>query len=68
MVILFPHMDTDQYSPEEIKRRVKAAVKGAFNTQPKPLKSVTPKRLKTQRKVGVSQRAWPGLSSAKSGY
>jgi hypothetical protein len=47
----------EQYSAEEIALRVKAAVQGAFKTEPKPLKSMTPKRPKTQRKVGVSQRA-----------
>jgi hypothetical protein len=47
---------TDQYGAEETERRVKAAVRGAFKTEPKPLKSMTPKRPKTQRKVGVSQR------------
>jgi hypothetical protein len=39
----------EQYSAEEIERRVKAAVRGAFKTEPKPLKSMTPKRRKTQR-------------------
>jgi hypothetical protein len=32
-----------------VQRRVKAAVQGAFKTEPKPLKSMTPKRAKTQR-------------------
>jgi hypothetical protein len=39
---------SDQYSAKETARRVKAAVQGAFNTQPKPLKSMTPKRAKAQ--------------------
>jgi hypothetical protein len=45
----------DQYSAEETARRVKAAVRGAFTTEPRPLKSMTPKRSKEQRKVGVSK-------------
>jgi hypothetical protein len=40
----------EQYSAEEIERRVKAAVQGAFSTSPKPLKSMTPKRPRTQEK------------------
>jgi hypothetical protein len=44
-------MNKDQYSKEETARRVKAAVQGAFNTPPKPLKSMTPKRPKTQSVV-----------------
>jgi hypothetical protein len=40
--------ESDQYSAKETERRVKAAVQGAFNTLPKPLKSMTPKRAKTQ--------------------
>jgi hypothetical protein len=33
-------MDTDQFSPDEIARRVKAAVKGAFSGPSKPLKDI----------------------------
>jgi hypothetical protein len=36
----------DEYSAKETAQRVKAAVQGAFNTQPKPLKNMTPKRKK----------------------
>jgi hypothetical protein len=39
----------DSFSKKEIDLRVKAAVQGAFNTPPKPLKGMTPKRLKTQQ-------------------
>lgn len=39
----------DQYSAKETDRRVKAAVQGAFNMLPKPLKSMTPKSPKLQR-------------------
>jgi len=39
----------NEFSREETERRVKAAVQGAFKTPPKPLKSMTPKRLKLQR-------------------
>lgn len=38
----------DKYSEQETQRRVEAAVRGAFNTSPKPLKSMTPKRPKPQ--------------------
>jgi hypothetical protein len=48
-------MADEQYSAKETERRVKAAVHGAFNTPPKPLKSMTPKPSKPQRKVGVSK-------------
>jgi hypothetical protein len=41
--------DQDQYSAKETERRVKAAVQGAFNMPPRPLKSMTPKRPKVQR-------------------
>jgi hypothetical protein len=30
----------EQYSVKETQRRVKAALQGAFNTPPKPLKSI----------------------------
>jgi hypothetical protein len=40
----------DQYSIEETAHRVKAAVQGAFRTQPKPLKSMTPKDIPAQSK------------------
>jgi hypothetical protein len=42
--------DSEQYSAEETERRVKAAVQGAFKTQPKPLKSMTPKGVPAQSK------------------
>jgi hypothetical protein len=44
------HGMDDKYSAEETAQRVKEAVQGAFKTEPKPLKSMTPKRPKTQRK------------------
>jgi ribosomal protein S10 len=40
----------ESFSAEETERRVKAAVQGAFNTLPKPLKSMTPRRSKAQQK------------------
>ena len=43
-------MADEHYSTKETQARVKAAVQGAFITSPKPLKSASPKRLKTQRK------------------
>ncbi|MGP0085270.1 MAG: hypothetical protein ACLP0B_16840 [Steroidobacteraceae bacterium] len=49
-------MDTDQFSKEETARRVKAAVKGAFNTYPKPLKSMTPKGVPAQSKKRRKQK------------
>jgi hypothetical protein len=48
-------MDTkknEQYSDEEAQQRFQAALKGALNTPPKPLKSMTPKRGKAQSKKG----------------
>ena len=42
-------MATDKYSAKETKRRVKAAVRGAFKTEPKPLKSMTSKRPRKER-------------------
>jgi hypothetical protein len=38
------------YSEEEAQQRFMAALKAAVNTKPKPLKSMTPKRPKKQRK------------------
>jgi len=43
-----PKTQPEQYSAKETAHRVKAAVQGAFKTQPKPLKSMTPKRAKVQ--------------------
>jgi hypothetical protein len=40
----------DQYSDEEAQQRFQAALKGALNTAPKPLKSMTRKRGKAQPK------------------
>jgi hypothetical protein len=40
----------DQYSEEEAQRRFMQSLKGAVNTPPKPLKSMTPKRPKKQSK------------------
>jgi hypothetical protein len=39
---------SDEYSDEEAAARFEAALKGALNTPPKPLKSMTPKRDKPQ--------------------
>jgi ribosomal protein S10 len=39
----------ESFSAKETKRRVKAAVRGAFKTPPKPLKSMTLKRPRAQR-------------------
>jgi hypothetical protein len=38
----------EQYSDKEAEHRFQAALKGALNTPPKPLKSMTPKRVKLQ--------------------
>ena len=40
----------EQYSEQEAQQRFQAALKGALNTPPKPLKSMTPKRDKAQPK------------------
>jgi hypothetical protein len=40
----------DKYSEEEAQRRFMQSLKGAMNTSPKPLKSMTPKRPKKQSK------------------
>jgi hypothetical protein len=40
----------EQYSEKESQARFEAALKGALNTPPKPLKSLTPKRDKPQPK------------------
>jgi len=62
-------MDTkqdDEFSREEIERRVKAAVQGAFRTEPKPLKSMTPKRPKAQRKERGTTAPRPSGSPTRS--
>jgi hypothetical protein len=41
----------DQYSEEEAQRRFMQSLKGGVSTPPKPLKSMTPKRLKKQSKT-----------------
>jgi len=47
----------EQYSEEEAQQRFQAALKGALNTPPKPLKSMTPKRGKVQsKKVAKAKR------------
>lgn len=46
----------DQYSDKEAKARFEAALRGGLKTPPKPLKSVTPKRQKAQRKAVKSDR------------
>jgi hypothetical protein len=48
---------TDQYSAKETALRVKAAVQGAFNTHPKPLKSMTPKGAASQSKKSKKNRS-----------
>jgi hypothetical protein len=40
----------EQYSAQEAEQRFQAALKGALNTPPKPLKSMTRKRPKAQPK------------------
>jgi hypothetical protein len=40
----------EQYTEEETQRRFLGSLKAALNTPPKPLKSMTPKRPKAQRK------------------
>lgn len=42
--------DPDRYDEKEAKKRFEAALRGGLITPPKPLKSMTPKRKKTQRK------------------
>jgi hypothetical protein len=43
----------NRYSEEEAQRRFLQSLKGAVNTPPKPLKSMTPKRPKKQSKKGT---------------
>jgi hypothetical protein len=43
----------EQYSDQEAEQRFQAALKGALNTPPKPLKSMTRKRPKAQPKKGA---------------
>jgi hypothetical protein len=40
----------EQYSEQEAQKRFMGSLKAALNTPPKPLKSMTPKRPKTQRR------------------
>ena len=40
----------EQYSEKESQERFQALLKGALNTPAKPLKSMTPKRVKKQPK------------------
>jgi hypothetical protein len=42
--------NSDAYSEREANQRFMAALKAAVNTPPKPLKSMTPKGAKAQRK------------------
>ncbi|MEA2951807.1 MAG: hypothetical protein QOJ96_1327 [Alphaproteobacteria bacterium] len=42
--------DNENYSEKEAQRRFMASLKAAVTTPPKPLKSMTPKRPKKQRK------------------
>ena len=46
----------DAYSKKEAQHRFMAALKAAVNTPPKPLKSMTPKRGKAQRKKRKKER------------
>jgi hypothetical protein len=46
----------DSFSKKEIDLRVKAAVQGAFNTPPAPLKSMTPKRTKKRSRAKPKSR------------
>jgi hypothetical protein len=39
-----------QFSEKEARKRFEAALRGGLSTPPKPLKSMTPKRKKAQRK------------------
>jgi hypothetical protein len=43
----------EQYSEQEAQQRFQAALKGALNTPPKPLKSMTRKRPRAQPKKGA---------------
>jgi hypothetical protein len=38
----------EEYDKKEAQRRFEAALRGGLSTPPKPLKSMTPKRPKTQ--------------------
>jgi hypothetical protein len=42
--------DTEQYSNKEASRRFEAALRGAFNTPPKPMKEISRTRPKAKRK------------------
>jgi hypothetical protein len=42
---------SDQYSEKEAQARFETALRAALDTPPKPRKSMTPKRPKTQRKA-----------------
>ena len=46
----------DSYSKTEAKKRFESALRGARLASPQPMKSMTPKRSKAQRKIGVSKR------------
>jgi hypothetical protein len=48
--VVAKHPEQDQFSKKEADRRFRAALQGAFNTPPKPLKSMTRKRPEAQRK------------------
>jgi hypothetical protein len=47
----------ERYSDQEAQQRFQAALKGALNTPPKPLKSMTPKRAKLQPKKRKKAKA-----------
>jgi hypothetical protein len=45
-----PRSAKDQYGKQEAQERFKAALRGALNTAPKPLKSLTLKRARAKPK------------------
>jgi hypothetical protein len=49
-------LDDDQYRDIEAQQRFEAALRGARLTDHKPMKSMTPKRPKKQRKLAKKQK------------
>jgi hypothetical protein len=47
----------DQFTEQEARQRTEAALQAAFNTPHKPIKDISKKRVKAQRKAGGTARA-----------
>jgi hypothetical protein len=47
--------DDEKFSAKEAQQRFEAALRGAFATSPKPLKSMPPKGKKAQAKKGTKK-------------